>query len=160
MSVIYAQGRFHRDGSVQLAEPTPARAESPASTPASKTHAPLPQISPVRDTAEGPNEPAPTTPGGPHRLWREVVGEQIRHLRTENAERLADVAERAGVSPQYLSEIERGIKDPSSEVLEAVAGALGTSVEGLARRAYRLIPAPQPHPAREIRSSPPVHLAA
>ncbi|WFR71823.1 helix-turn-helix transcriptional regulator [Prescottella defluvii] len=78
--------------------------------------------------------------GEPQRLWREVVGEQIRQIRTDHAERLTDVASRAGVSPQYLSEIERGMKDPSSEVLAAVAGALGTSVEGLARRAYRLAP--------------------
>jgi len=97
---------------------------------------------------------------GPHRLWREVVGEQLRQLRTDRAERLADVAERAGVSPQYLSEVERGVKDPSSEVLDAVAGALGTSVEGLARRAYRLVPAPRPNPEREFRLSAPVRLAA
>lgn len=74
----------------------------------------------------------------PEPLWREVVGEEVRRARTESAERLVDVAERAGVSPQYLSEIERGIKDPSSEVLSAVAGALGTSVADLARRGYHL----------------------
>lgn len=71
-------------------------------------------------------------------LWRAVVGEQIRRARTDSDERLVDVAERAGVSPQYLSEIERGVKDPSSEVLSAVAGALGTSVADLARRGYHL----------------------
>ncbi|MGW0177121.1 helix-turn-helix domain-containing protein [Rhodococcus sp. NPDC003322] len=93
--------------------------------------------------AAGPAEPVtPTkqTTGAPERLWREVVGEQIRRIRTERAERLTDVAQRAGVSPQYLSEIERGVKDPSSELLAAVAGALGTTVEGLAQRAYRLAP--------------------
>ncbi|MGA7149432.1 MAG: helix-turn-helix transcriptional regulator, partial [Microbacterium sp.] len=37
---------------------------------------------------------------------------------------LADIAERAGVSPQYLSEIERGLKEASSEMIAAVAGAL------------------------------------
>ena len=41
---------------------------------------------------------------------------------------LTEVAGRAGVSPQYLSEIERGKKDPSSEMLAAVAGALGRRV--------------------------------
>lgn len=61
-------------------------------------------------------------------------------MRTARAERLSDVARRAGISPQYLSEIERGVKDPSSESLAAVAGALGTTVEGLAQRAYRLAP--------------------
>lgn len=73
----------------------------------------------------------------PEPLWREAVGFQLREERGERGERIADVAERAGVSPQYLSEIERGRKDPSSEVLSAVAGALGLSVLDLTRRASR-----------------------
>lgn len=73
----------------------------------------------------------------PEPLWREAVGSQLREERGERGERIADVAERAGVSPQYLSEIERGRKDPSSEVLSAVAGALGLSVLDLTRRASR-----------------------
>ena len=48
--------------------------------------------------------------------------------------RLVDVAEEAGVSPQYLSEVERGLKDPSSELLAAIAGALGLSVAEIATR--------------------------
>jgi transcriptional regulator with XRE-family HTH domain len=47
------------------------------------------------------------------------------------------VAERAGVSVQYLSEVERGLKDPSSEMLQAIAGALDLSVRRLAVRAGR-----------------------
>ena len=73
----------------------------------------------------------------PEPLWREAVGSQLREERGERGERIADVAERAGVSPQYLSEIERGRKDPSSEVLSSVAGALGLSVLDLTRRASR-----------------------
>jgi len=43
-----------------------------------------------------------------------------------------------------LSELERGLKDPSSEVLSAVSGALGLSVLDLTRRAgHRLAPAPR-----------------
>lgn len=61
-------------------------------------------------------------------LWRELVGRTLRTVRQERGERLSDVSERAGVSTQYLSEIERGLKDPSSEMLAAVAGALGLSV--------------------------------
>ena len=48
-----------------------------------------------------------------------------------------DVAQRAGVSMQYLSEIERGLKDPSSEMLQAIAGALDLSVRELAGRVNR-----------------------
>jgi transcriptional regulator with XRE-family HTH domain len=73
----------------------------------------------------------------PEPLWREAVGSQLREERRGRGERIVDVAERAGVSPQYLSEIERGRKDPSSEVLSAVAGALGVSVLDLTRRASR-----------------------
>jgi transcriptional regulator with XRE-family HTH domain len=61
-------------------------------------------------------------------LWREVVGAQLRDERRSRDQRLVDVAGRAGVSPQYLSEVERGRKDASSEVLAAVTGALGLSV--------------------------------
>jgi transcriptional regulator with XRE-family HTH domain len=57
-------------------------------------------------------------------LWRDALGEQLRRIRHDRGERLADTAVRAGVSPQYLSEIERGLKEPSSEMIAAVAGAL------------------------------------
>lgn len=64
-------------------------------------------------------------------LWRAAVGRQLREERLSRKERIADVAERAGVSPQYLSEVERGRKDPSSEMLAALSGALGRSVQEL-----------------------------
>lgn len=81
-----------------------------------------------------PHRPAGRTP---EPLWREAVGFQLREERRERGERISDVAQRAGLSPQYLSEIERGRKDPSSEVLSAVAGALGLSVRDLSLRASR-----------------------
>jgi transcriptional regulator with XRE-family HTH domain len=70
----------------------------------------------------------------PEPLWREAVGTQLREERRRRGERITDVARRAGVSPQYLSEIERGRKDPSSEVLAALAGALGLLVLDLTLR--------------------------
>lgn len=77
-------------------------------------------------------------------LWRELVGAHLRERRQERGERLVDVAERSGVSPQYLSEVERGLKDPSSEILSAVAGALELSVREVARgAAQRLSAAPR-----------------
>ena len=60
----------------------------------------------------------------PEPLWREVLGRSLRAVREEQGGRLVDVAERAGISPQYLSEMERGRKEPSSEMIAAVAGAL------------------------------------
>jgi transcriptional regulator with XRE-family HTH domain len=74
-------------------------------------------------------------PAPAERLWREAVGDQLREERRKRGSRIADVAWRAGVSPQYLSELERGRKDPSSEMLSAVSGALGLSVLDLTRRA-------------------------
>ena len=74
-------------------------------------------------------------PAAPEPLWREVVGGQLRAERVGRELRIVDVAERAGVAPQYLSEIERGRKDPSSEVLSAVSGALGLTVREITRRA-------------------------
>jgi transcriptional regulator with XRE-family HTH domain len=68
-------------------------------------------------------EPLPQEP-----LWREVLGQRLRALRQEQQETLAETAGRAGISPQYLSEIERGRKEPSSEMIAALAGALGTTL--------------------------------
>lgn len=61
-------------------------------------------------------------------LWREVLGDRLRRLRLARGETLTETARRAGISPQYLSEIERGIKEPSSEMIAAVSGALGATL--------------------------------
>jgi transcriptional regulator with XRE-family HTH domain len=49
-------------------------------------------------------------------------------LRQDRDETLSETARRAGISPQYLSEIERGRKEPSSEMIAALAGALDTTL--------------------------------
>ncbi|MET9230577.1 helix-turn-helix transcriptional regulator [Lentzea sp. NPDC003310] len=67
----------------------------------------------------------------PEPLWREALGRKLRERREERGDRLVDVAERAGISVQYLSEIERGRKEPSSEMIAAVAGALGVDLADL-----------------------------
>jgi len=72
-----------------------------------------------------PDLPAPR-PREP--LWREVLGRRLRALRQQQGEKLTQTAGRAGISPQYLSEVERGRKEPSSEMIAAVAGALGTDL--------------------------------
>ena len=55
---------------------------------------------------------------------REAVGEALRRRRQHQGRTLREVAEAAGVSLTYLSEVERGRKEASSEVLEAVCAAL------------------------------------
>lgn len=64
----------------------------------------------------------------PALLWRETLGRVLRLRRTDLALTLAQVSRRSGVSTQYLSEVERGLKDPSSEVIEAIAAVLGLAL--------------------------------
>ena len=96
-------------------------AESARVYPLRREPQPEPQELP---TQEPPlQEPRPQEP-----LWREVLGQRLRALRQEHQETLSETAGRAGISPQYLSEIERGRKEPSSEMIAALAGALGTTL--------------------------------
>jgi len=84
-----------------------------------------------RPPAAAAPAPEPQETTRPEPLWREALGDRLRELRLDQGETLAETAARAGLSPQYLSEIERGRKEPSSEMIAALAGALGTSLAGL-----------------------------
>lgn len=64
-------------------------------------------------------------------LLRLLVGATFRRHREEQGRTLAAVAAEARVSIAYLSEIERGRKEPSSEVLVAVCHALGMRLADL-----------------------------
>ncbi len=66
-------------------------------------------------------------------LMREAIGGSLRRMRTARRRTLRDVSRRARVSLGYLSEVERGRKEPSSEMIAAVAGALGTDLAALTR---------------------------
>ena len=57
-------------------------------------------------------------------LMREVLGESLREQRTAQGRTLREVSQDARVSLGYLSEIERGQKEASSELLAAICGAL------------------------------------
>jgi DNA-binding XRE family transcriptional regulator len=88
-----------------------------------------PQREPRREPRRKPQpEPRPQQPQTQEPLWREVLGRRLRVLRQEQQETLSETAARAGISPQYLSEVERGRKEPSSEMIAALAGALGTTL--------------------------------
>ncbi|MFC9458166.1 helix-turn-helix domain-containing protein [Streptomyces sp. NPDC056637] len=72
--------------------------------------------------------PGPAEPEGPpskEPLWRDIVGDVLRRERLAQERTLKDVADAARISLPYLSEIERGLKEASSEVLAAAAHALG-----------------------------------
>ncbi|MGV0792593.1 transcriptional regulator ClgR [Mycolicibacterium sp. XJ1819] len=57
-------------------------------------------------------------------LLREVIGDVLRRARTEQGRTLREVSDTARVSLGYLSEVERGRKEASSELLSAICGAL------------------------------------
>ncbi|MGO2772823.1 MAG: helix-turn-helix domain-containing protein [Brachybacterium tyrofermentans] len=68
-------------------------------------------------------------------LLRELMGAVLRDERRRQGRTLAQVAATAGISMQHLSDVERGRKDPSSELLAAVTGALEVTVGQLLLRA-------------------------
>ncbi|MBX7432710.1 helix-turn-helix transcriptional regulator [Mycobacterium sp. Y57] len=57
-------------------------------------------------------------------LLREVIGDVLRRARVEQGRTLREVSDSARVSLGYLSEVERGRKEASSELLGAICGAL------------------------------------
>ncbi|MEW2373509.1 helix-turn-helix transcriptional regulator [Streptomyces sp. NPDC006656] len=72
--------------------------------------------------------PQPRVPREP--LWRDLVGDALRRERLAQERTLKDVSEAARISMPYLSEVERGRKEASSEVL-AAAQALGLGLADL-----------------------------
>ncbi|GAA0646089.1 hypothetical protein GCM10009535_24620 [Streptomyces thermocarboxydovorans] len=89
---------------------------------------------PFSAPAATPPGPAPA-PAPKEPLWRDLVGEVLRRERQEQERTLKDVADAARISMPYLSEVERGRKEASSEVLAAAAQALGLSLGDLLARA-------------------------
>ena len=64
---------------------------------------------------------------------REAIGHVLRDLRTTDRKTLREVSEKAGVSLGYLSEVERGQKEASSELLGSIAQSLGLSTAQMLR---------------------------
>ncbi|WP_404802597.1 helix-turn-helix domain-containing protein [Bifidobacterium favimelis] len=72
---------------------------------------------------------AQDSPSATHTVsLREALGHVLRELRTNDHKTLREVSEKAGVSLGYLSEVERGQKEASSELLSSIAEALGMGV--------------------------------
>jgi transcriptional regulator with XRE-family HTH domain len=80
----------------------------------------------------GPAVISPDSRGPRSRLLlRTVLGGVLRRIRQEQGRTLADVAQVARVSLPYLSELERGRKEASSEVLAAICDALRVELADL-----------------------------
>jgi transcriptional regulator with XRE-family HTH domain len=71
---------------------------------------------------------------------RPDIGSFIRQQREIAQQSIRDLAKRAGVSNPYLSQIERGLRKPSAEILQQIARALEISAETLYERAGMLDP--------------------
>ncbi|MFJ6048432.1 helix-turn-helix domain-containing protein [Streptomyces sp. NPDC092307] len=107
---------------------THAPNESRALSPRPQAPSPGPDgtaAAPRRPVA-GPQPRAPREP-----LWRDLVGDVLRRERLAQERTLKDVSEAARISMPYLSEVERGRKEASSEVLAAAAQALGLGLADL-----------------------------
>ena len=90
----------------------------------------------------------------PDPLLRDVFGAVLRQARHDQQRTLADVADRAGVSVPYLSEMERGRKDPSSEMLAAVCRALDLDLIDLVARSYREVIGHRVETAQRLTADP------
>jgi transcriptional regulator with XRE-family HTH domain len=66
-------------------------------------------------------------------LLRRMLGDVLRRHRLRQSRTLRDVSVAAGVSLGYLSEVERGRKEASSELLAAICGALEVSLAEVLR---------------------------
>jgi transcriptional regulator with XRE-family HTH domain len=104
-------------------------------------------------------DPVSTKPGRwqprPRPLLRTMVGDVLRRTRLAQGRTLADVARAARVSVPYLSELERGRKEASSEVLAAICDGLRIGLPGLlAELGRELAPARELPPAREAADAP------
>lgn len=93
-----------------------------------------PHAVPARDAAQAP--PPSPAPAVREPLWRHIVGDVLRRERLAQERTLKDVADAARISMPYLSEIERGRKEASSEVLAAAAHALGLGLADLLALAH------------------------
>ncbi|MEG0161486.1 MAG: helix-turn-helix transcriptional regulator [Aurantimicrobium sp.] len=66
-------------------------------------------------------------------LVRQEIGDVLRDYRLQKGRTLRQVASKASVALGYLSEVERGQKEASSEILAAVADALDTPISQIMR---------------------------
>ncbi|MQY14863.1 hypothetical protein SRB5_50390 [Streptomyces sp. RB5] len=107
---------------------------------ASEAHKPAARVIPLRPLAprepHDPREPSAPAPAPREPLWRDLVGDVLRRERLTQGRTLKDVAEDARISMPYLSELERGRKEASSEVLAAAARALGLGLADVLARAH------------------------
>lgn len=75
-------------------------------------------------------------------LLRHAIGEQLRHARRHTGMSIRTLSANAGVSIGYLSEIERGRKEVSSEILAAICRALSIDTSNVVAAAANRMATP------------------
>ncbi|MCW2543395.1 MAG: transcriptional regulator, family [Frankiales bacterium] len=89
---------------------------------------------------------------------RTLLGDALRDTRMSQHRTLRDVAKAARVSLGYLSEVERGQKEASSELLASICWALGIRLSDLLRAVSEELAVIEPHPLPVLVAVPaPVH---
>lgn len=97
--------------------------------------------------------PSPVPVPDDEPLMRDLIGAMLRRVRQEQGRTLREVAEAAQVSLPYLSEVERGRKEPSSEVLAAIRQALGLRLVDLVGGMHMELAAPAVVPVQGVPGS-------
>jgi transcriptional regulator with XRE-family HTH domain len=83
----------------------------------------------------------------------ETLGEYIRRQRELHELSMRQVAQMAGISNPYLSQIERGLREPSERVMEAIARTLELSAEKLYEQAGWSVPGTEDEDDSEVESA-------
>ncbi|PFG66917.1 helix-turn-helix protein [Propionibacteriaceae bacterium ES.041] len=88
-------------------------------------------------------------------LLRELLGETLREERVHQGRTLREVSGMARVSLGYLSEVERGQKEASSELLAAICTSLDLPLSSLLSTVSdKLVISERPiHPVAEVRAA-------
>ena len=91
-------------------------------------------------------------------VLRSLLGDALRETRLRQHRTLREVSGAARVSLGYLSEVERGQKEASSELLASICHALGVRLADVLRDVSEELAAYEPHPlpvpVREVEAAP------
>jgi transcriptional regulator with XRE-family HTH domain len=66
-----------------------------------------------------------------------ALGQAVRELRNKKGMTQEEVAEAGGLPPTYISDIERGVRNPSYEALLALAGGMGVKLSEIVARSEK-----------------------
>ena len=87
-------------------------------------------------------------------VLRRLMGDALRETRLQQHRTLREVASQARVSLGYLSEVERGQKEASSELLASICRALGVRLSDLLREVSEELAVVEPHPLPRPQARP------